>query len=237
MAKNDAVKTSRKPKRQNRVAQMWQVFQMTRRYDSNVTWLLLLSLIGPIALSVVAGFVFGAGVLGWVLWIVTGILVGILIVLIVLGRRAEKAAYQQIEGQPGAVSAVVKNALRRSWTGSETPVMVSPKTQDAIYRVVGRGGVVLIAEGPKSRTQRLLADEERKVHRAVPNVKISHIFVGPDADSVPLHKINNSLLKLKPVLSKQEVLVVARRLSSLQGSPIGLPKGIDPNKVRAQRQR
>ena len=64
-------------------------------------------------------------------------------------------------GQPGAVGAVLKNGLRRSWTGSERPINISPRTQDAVYRAVGRGGIVLIGEGPRSRTQRLPALPER----------------------------------------------------------------------------
>ena len=74
-----------------------------------------------------------------------------LLALIILGRRAETAAYSQIEGQPGAVGAVLRSSLRSSWRGSEMPVAVNGKTQDAVYRAVGRGGVVLISEGPQSR--------------------------------------------------------------------------------------
>jgi hypothetical protein len=228
---------TRKIKKPGRIAQMWKVFVMTRRYDSSITWIMLLSLLGPVVLGVGAAFLFDGGVFGWILWIFTGILTGVLIALIVLGRKAEKAAYQQIEGQPGAVGAVIKNALRRSWTGTEVPVAVNPKTQDAVYRVIGRGGVVLIAEGPQSRTTRLLRDEERKVKKVLPNVSVIHVFVGPDEDSVPLYKISSRLLKLKPTLNKREVLAVSRRLSSLKSSPVGIPKGIDPNKLRAPRPR
>lgn len=238
MAKDESkTKAPRKPKKSGRIAQMWQVFLMTRRYDSNITWMLILSLLAPVALTVVLAALFAANWIGWILWVVMGIMVGILIALIVLGRRAEKAAYVQIEGQPGAVGAVVKNALRRSWTGTEMPVAINAKTQDAVYRVVGRGGVVLIAEGPQSRTKRLLIDEERKVKKVLPNVVVTHVFVGPDENSVPLHKISTTLLKIKPSLTKREVVVVSKRLSSLQGAPIGIPKGIDPSKVRAPRPR
>lgn len=237
MAKKDKTPKAPKVKKPSRIKQMWQVFTMTRRYDKNITWILLLALLGPVALGVVAAIVFNGGVFGWILWILTGLLLGLLLTLIILGRRAEKAAYQQIAGQPGAVSAVIKNALRRSWTGSEMPVAVNAKTQDAVYRVVGRGGVVLIAEGPKSRTQRLLGDEERKVKKVLPNVVVTPIFVGPDEDSVPLYRISSTLLKLRPSLNKREVLAVSRRLSSLQAAPVGIPKGIDPLKMRAPRPR
>ena len=136
--------TTKPEKEPGRLKQMWQVFQMTRRYDSSIVWLLILCLVVPIGVAIVLGVVLGGNVLGLVLYIIAGVLAGVLIGLIVLGRRAEKAAYGQIAGQPGAVGAVLKSGLRRNWTGSEMPVNVSPRTQDAVYRAVGRGGVVLI---------------------------------------------------------------------------------------------
>ena len=153
--------------------QMWQVFQMTRRYDPAVTWYLILVFIAPVAVGVVLAVLLSTGNwIGMILYIVSGLLAGLLLVLIVLGRRAEKAAYSQIEGKPGAVSAVLKSSLRRSWTASEFPVNVSPRTQDAVYRAVGRGGVALIGEGPRSRTQPMLDKERANVARILPNVPI-----------------------------------------------------------------
>jgi hypothetical protein len=117
------------------------------------------------------------------------------------------------------------------------PVNVSPRTQDAVYRAVGRGGVVLIGEGPKSRTQPMLDKERATVHRILPNVPINFLYVGPDADSVPLHRITAKLARFKNVLTKAEVLAVSNRLSSLGKNGMPIPKGIDPMKVRAQRPR
>jgi len=158
-------------------------------------------------------------------------------VLIILGRRAERAAYSQIEGQAGAVGAVLKNSVRRGWQTSEMPINVSPRTQDAVYRAVGRGGIALIGEGPKSRTQRMLEDERRSVARILPNVPVTFLYVGPDADSIPLYKLAGRLQRIKPALRKAEVLAVGNRLASLSKPPIGIPKGMDPNRMRAQRPR
>lgn len=217
---------------------MWQVFQMTRRYDSSIVWLLALSFAVPIGASIILGvLIYRANILGLVVSIITGVVVGLLIAIIVLGRRAEKAAYGQIAGEPGAVGAVLKSGLRRSWVGSEMPVNVSPRTQDAVYRAVGRGGVVLIGEGPRSRTQPMLDKERASVHRILPNVPINFLYVGPDADSVPLHRIVAKLGRYKNVLTKAEVLAVSNRLSSLGKNGMPIPKGIDPMRVRAQRPR
>lgn len=228
---------TKKPKGPSRLAQMWQVFQMTRRYDSSVVALILLSFLAPTAAGVAAGILLSGGnVFGLVIWIVIGVMVGILIAMIVLGRRAERAAYSQIEGQPGAVGAVLKSALRRSWMGDEMPVAINPKTKDAVYRAVGRGGVVLIAEGPIARTQRLVDDERRKTSKILPNVPITVLTVGPDESSVKLYKLGWQLTKIKHALTKSEVRIVANRLSSL-GTNVPIPKGVDPYKVRPTRAR
>lgn len=232
MARKD--KSTKEP---GRLKQMWQVFQMTRRYDDRA----LLYIVGGVVLPILAGiavavFLSGGNVFTMVLWIVAGVLAGVLLGLIILGRRAERAAYSQIEGQPGAVGAVLRSSLKRSWRGSEMPIAVNGKTQDAVYRATGRGGVVLIGEGPKTRTQRMVDEERRKINRVLPNVPVTIISVGPDADSVPLHKVPRTLAKIKPTLTKAEVIAISNRLASLENA-MPIPKGIDPMKVRAQRAR
>jgi hypothetical protein len=229
--------TTKPDKEPGRLKQMWQVFQMTRRYDSSIVWLLILSLVVPIGAAIVLGVFLGGSVVGLVLFIIAGVLAGVLIGLIVLGRRAEKAAYGQIAGQPGAVGAVLKSGLRRNWTGSEMPVNVSPRTQDAVYRAIGRGGVVLIGEGPRSRTQPMLDKERATVHRILPNVPVNFLYVGPDAEALPLDRIPRALGRYKNVLTKAEVLAVSNRLSSLGKNGLPIPKGIDPTRVRAPRPR
>ena len=196
--------------------QLWQVFRMTIRNDRAALWLMLAGLLLPIAAGIVLAITLsGDNIIGIVLYIITGILGGILGFLIVLGRRAERVAYRQIAGQPGAVGAVLKSSLRRAWQASEMPVAVT-KSQDAVYRAVGKPGVVLIGEGPQSRTRRMLEEERRNVARIIPN----------------------TLNRLKKAISKPEVFAVNNRLVSLsRTSSLPIPKGIDPTKVRAPKPR
>ncbi len=224
------------PKPPGRIKQMVQIYHSTKKYDRNLTLVLVLVFIAPIALSLGAAWFFNNNVFGWIVWPITGLLVGVLLVMIVLGRRAESVAYGQLEGQPGAVGAVINGALRRSWRGSEVPVAMT-KQQDALYRVVGRGGVVLIAEGSSTRTKQLVARESTKLKHALRGVTLTTLYVGPDEGAVPLNKLSRTLVKLKPVLSRREVTDVYNRLQSLKADPIGIPKGIDPYKARAQRAR
>lgn len=222
-------------KEPGRIRQMWDVFQMTRKYDKQALPFMIGGFLLPVVVGVVLALVLSPSIFSKVLWIVAGVLGGVLLATVVLGRRAEGAAYSQINGQPGAVGAVLRSSLKRGWRGSEMPVAVNSKTRDAIYRAVGRGGVVLISEGPKSRTVRMLDEERRKIARTVPNVAVTTLNVGPDADSVPLRKVASALTKIKPSLTKTEVQAVDNRLSSLQ-APLPIPKGVDPNRVRAPRQ-
>lgn len=225
-----------KAKRNGRIKQMIEIYRTTKVHDRNLPWVLLLVFIAPVLVSVLLAWLLPGGWFGWVLWPISGLLVGLLLAMIVLGRRAEKSAYEQIEGRPGAVGAVVQGALRRSWRGSEVPIAIN-RNQDAVYRVVGRGGVVLISEGSRARTERMAADEERKVKRAMRNIEVVHLYVGPDGDGIPLAKLSKTLLKLKKKLNRNEIAAVYNRLSSLQASPVGIPKGMDPNRVRSQRPR
>lgn len=238
MARSTTTTPAQPKKEPGRLKQMYRVFKMTRRYDSRAVWYMLIAFIAPIAISVGLSLLFAGGnPVFFALTVTSGILAGVLAFLIVLGRRAERAAYSQIAGQPGAVGAVLKSSLRRGWTASELPVTVSPKTQDAVYRAVGRGGVVLIGEGPKSRTTRMLEDERRKVVRVLPNVPVNFMHVGPDADSVPLHKVPAVMNRFKKALNKAEIYAVSNRISSLGKNGLPIPKGIDPMRARAGRPR
>ena len=211
---------------------------MTRRYDPAVVWWMLLGAVLAIGGSVgLALWLSRGNVIGTILWIVSGVLLAVLIAMIILGRRAERAAYGQIAGQAGALGAVFRGSLPRGWRGSEMPVHVNPKTQDALYRAVGRGGVVLVAEGPKSRTKRSVDEEIRKLGRILPNVPVEVFYVGPDKDSVELHRLPKQIKSVKKQLTKPEMLAVVNRLSSLSGNQLPIPKGVDPYRARPQRGR
>jgi hypothetical protein len=109
-------------KEPGRLRQMVSVFNMTRRIDPSSLWYMIAGFVLPILVGVALALLLSPdNILGFVLYIISGVLGGVLIFLIILGRRAEKAAYSQIAGQPGAVGAVIKSGLRRSWVGSEMP--------------------------------------------------------------------------------------------------------------------
>lgn len=225
-----------KPKRENRLKQVWQVYTMTSRRDKSVTPILLALLLVPTAIGVIVPILLEQPWYITALWTAVALMTGVLTGLIILGQKAQYVAYADIEDRPGAVGAMIRTSLRRGWIGYEMPVAVNQKTQEAVYRVVGRGGVALLAEGNRERSQRLAEDEKRKLARVLPNVPISIVSVGLGEGQVRLYKVGSALSRVKPVLTKAEVQVVNGRVSSLaQGMPI--PKGIDPMRVRASHRR
>jgi hypothetical protein len=225
-------------KEPGRIKQMYQVFNMTRRYDPMAIWWMVAAFVVPVLLGVAAAFVLGGqSILSFILYIVVGVMLGVLLFMVVLGRLAERAAYSQIEGQPGAVGAVFKSGLRRQWRASEMPVAVNGRSQAAVYRAVGRPGVVLVTEGTKGQTQKIVEEEKRKVARITPGVPITVLSVGPDGDGIPLHKLARNMNKGKSAIGRNEILAVSNRLDSLGQNKLPIPKGVDPMRVRPGRPR
>jgi hypothetical protein len=210
--------------------QVWQAYQMTRREDPAVTWLILGAFVGVLLVFVLVGLIW----FSWLYTLLLGIPFALLAAMFILARRAETAAYSQIEGQPGASRAAL-GTIRRGWNFPEEPVAVDPRTQDLVFRGVGRAGVVLVGEGPGPRIGRLLEAERKRTARVLPNVPITLIQVGHDEGQVPLRKLPRTVQKLKPTLTKQEIGEIIKRLTALGAVRLPVPKGIDPMRARPDR--
>ncbi|MEN9953579.1 MAG: hypothetical protein RL028_181 [Actinomycetota bacterium] len=213
--------------------QLLRVYKITAKNDPTALWLSILGFLLVLGASFLIGFlVNGFGTLGFWLWIVTGVLSAALTFMIVMSRRAERNAYIQIEGQAGAVGAVLDSQIRRTWRTSPMPIAVNPKSREAVYRMIGPAGVVLIGEGSSARVQQMLDDESRRIARSAPGVQIHKVRVNVES-GVRLYALLKTVYKLKKSLTRSEVSAVANRLDSLAGSSaLPIPKGIDPMRVR-----
>lgn len=222
---------SETPDKQGRIAQLLAVFKMTRKSDPAVVWWMLLTFVGTLVAVV------GLGVLvsgRWWLFLIIGLPLAFLMSLVIMARRAERAAFDQIAGQPGASSAAMRG-LRRGWNVEAEPVAVDPRTQDLVFRAVGRAGIVLVVEGPLPRSARLAEQEKKRLNRVLPNVPVHVIHVGEGENQVPLRKVTRAMTRLKPTLTKTEVSEVAKRLRALGGMRMPIPKGVDPLRARPDR--
>ncbi|HST96886.1 MAG TPA: DUF4191 family protein, partial [Geodermatophilus sp.] len=119
---------------------LWQAYNLTRRNDPKLPWLLLITFVAVAAVIEVVGILFGAPFL----FLPFAIISGLLAALVVFGRRAQGSAYRQVEGQPGAAAWVLEG-MRGGWR-VDAGVAGTPQL-DAVHRVLGRPGVILVAEG------------------------------------------------------------------------------------------
>lgn len=228
--KNSADPKPPKVKKRRWYHQMRDIFVDVQRQEKSTVWIILAIMLGGALLGLLVGLWNGHPYLS----ASAGLFIGFPLATWFLGRRAERLAYANIEGQPGAVSAAL-GTIRRGWSVESEPVGIDPRTQDMVFRLIGRPGVVLISEGPANRVPRLLATEKRKVQRVIPNVPVTEVQCGRDEGQVPLAKVVRHVQRLKPQLTKHQVGEISRRLRALQQSRLPIPKGVDPMKIRPDR--
>ncbi|KMY22885.1 protein of unknown function [Actinobaculum suis] len=226
-----ARKTSKdKPQKRRFFSTLRDAYKVARRTYKYLGWVLAASAIVGLAIGIVLAFVTKS----WIAWILIGIMLALLLPMLILTRAVRNASYQQIEGMPGASSAVI-DSLRGRWVKTEEPVRVNARTQDFVFRLVGRPGVVLVAEGPINRARRLVENERRALRRVAPNAPVEVIYVGNGEGQVPLPKLERKIRRLKKKISNEEVSALAQRLEALKHDPLGIPKGIDPFNQRISR--
>ncbi len=210
-----------------RLRQIALTYKMTRRADPKVGIVLAGVGVGTFVVLLAVGIAIGHPVYAAVL----GLLLGFLAMAIMFGRRAETAAFGQMEGQPGAAAAVLDN-VGRGWT--VTPAVQINRNQDVVHRAVSRAGIVLVGEGNPNRVKSLLANEKRRMARVSVDAPVTDIIVGDGPNEVPLRKVRTALLKLPRVVPGSKVTDVNDRLKAL-GTPMSnmpIPKGPMPRNAR-----
>lgn len=227
-------------KRPGFFSQLRTLFTFTK---SAFPWLPFL-LIGVVLLGIAVGIGIGflippVAVWSVILWGITGLMLGILAALMTMTRLSTKAMYRKLDGMPGAAGHVLSTSLGRRWVSSDMPVGVNPKTQEAVYRAVGRGGVVIVGEGARGRLTRLVNDERKKVQKVASGVPVTVLYVGHGEDEVPIGKLAATIKALPKKIDRATMAAVIKRIDSVSQSlaSLPIPKGIDPTKVRAPRPR
>ncbi|MFX4294075.1 DUF4191 domain-containing protein [Streptomyces bohaiensis] len=215
------------PENPGRLRQIGLTYKMTRRSDRWIGWVIGGVFLGTFGVVLAIGFLIGHPVYLGIL----GFLVALLATAIIFGRRAERAAYGQMEGQPGAAAAVLEN-IKRGFV--ITPAVAINRSQDVVHRAVGKCGIVLVAEGNPNRVKGLLAAEKRKMARVVTDVPVHDIMVGREEGQVPLGKLRSKLMKLPRVLPGARITEINDRLRAMgdlmKNMPV--PKGPMPKGMR-----
>ena len=223
------------PENMGRSRQMLETYRMAKRTDPALPFWILGCFVVGFAVGFAAFWFLTDGLLGTILAVVGGLLLGTLLAMIVFGRRAQRAAYAQMEGQPGAAAAALR-MLRRGWRSY--PVIAFTKQQDVVHRVVGPPGIVLVGEGNHTRVRGLLATERRKHERVAAETPIHEIICGNGEGEVPLPKLVKHVSKLGRQVKPAEMTDIINRLKALDAnrSNIPLPKGPVPTSMKGMRQ-
>ncbi|MCP2338538.1 DUF4191 domain-containing protein [Actinomadura rupiterrae] len=213
--------------RPGRLKQIRMVAQVLHQANPKALPIVFAAALGTLVVVVAIGLFVGS------LWffIPLGVLAAVAVGMIVFGQLAQRAQYSVIAGQPGAAAAVLKNT-RGGWTVTEA--VSGNRNLDMVHRAVGRPGVVIVSEGPRSRVGPLLGAEKKRISRAVPSVPIYDIQVGDEEGQIPVDKLQRHLMKLPRNLTKAQVSDVNSRLSALPRA-MQMPKGPMPKGARMPR--
>jgi hypothetical protein len=236
-AAKEAAATRRAERRQRR-GQIFEAFKVQRREDKALLPIMIGVFVGAIALAFVVGLFLH---LQWTL-LPLGVVLGALLAVIVFGRRVQRNVYSKAEGQPGAAGWALDN-LRGRWVLAQA---VAGTTQlDAVHRLIGRPGIVLVAEGAPHRVKSLLAQEKKRVARVIGDTPIYDVVVGNDEGQIPLRRLQQHIMKLPRNISTSQIDALETKLAALasRGAQAGMPKGPLPqgakirNVQRAARRR
>jgi hypothetical protein len=216
--KDGKPKVSRLSKLKGQVGMMRQAYKLTYKNDPKLPWVMLIAFVVAAAVVELIGILIDAPFL----FLPLAILFGLLAALVVFGRRAQGTAYKQVEGQPGAASWVLEG-MRGDWR--VTSGAAGTRELDAVHRVLGRPGIVLVGEGNPSRVRGLIAQEKRRIAKVVGDTPIYDVTVGDGEGQVPLKKLSSHVMKLPRNLSGAEVNALGKRMSALGGQRMPVPGG------------
>jgi F0F1-type ATP synthase assembly protein I len=224
------------PEKQGRIKQFAETYRMAKRSDPQLgLWIAGSFVVGVLVGLLVFGLATGHGsTLGWILTAVGSLMLGVLAALVVFSRRAQKAAYAQMEGQVGAAAGALQ-LLKRGWR-LDTAIAFN-KQQDVVHRVVGPPGVILVGEGNPGRVKALLTSERRRHERVIAEIPVHEMICGNGEGQVPLPKIARRIQKMKRQVKPAEITDVLARLKAIDASrpPVPMPKGPVPTSMKGMR--
>ena len=215
-----------------RIKQIREAYRLTKPGDPRLGLILLATFVFAALVGTALMILIPPGIL--ILDILVGVMIGLLVTLIVFGRRATKSQIKQIEGKPGAALAVLR-VLRRRWRTDE--MIAFTKHQDVVNRLTGPPGIVLLGEGDPARVKQLMTAEQRRHQRVVSDVPVHQVVVGYGEGQVPLGKLARHLTKMKKQITPAQMTDVVARLRAIDASrpAVPLPKGPVPTSMKGMR--
>lgn len=171
----------------------------------------------------------------WWMWIITGLMAGLVAALYMLLNRAKKATYKRYAGKPG--SAEVAFGMLDKKKFDYTAGITATKQLDVVHRVLGPAGIVLVGEGSAVRLKAVLAGEARKHEQVAYGVPVSTVLMGDGEGQVSLDKLADHLKKMPKAIQPVQITEVKQRLRALDAvrPKVPIPKGPMPTMKGANR--
>lgn len=214
-----------------RRTQLWQAFQMQRKEDKRLLPYMIGAFLAIVAASVAVGILIGKGGFTTYMFIVLGIVLAVLVAFIIFGRRAQKSVFRKAEGQAGAAGWALDN-LRGKWRVTQGVAVTGHF--DAVHRVIGRPGVIFVAEGSPARVKPLLAQEKKRTARLIGDVPIYDIVIGNEEGEVPLAKLERHLTRMPANINVKQMDALESKLAALgsRKGPAAVPKSPLPPQAK-----
>jgi hypothetical protein len=207
-----------------RLKQIGMVFKFTAKQDKWFLPLVAAAVLIPLALTVVAFFLWN-----WYV-IPLGIMLTLLAVLIVLNLRSNAAMMNSMEGQTGAAVHLISQ-MRGDWRVNVEKPLAATTQMDVVHVVISKKGVILVAEGQPQRLRPMLGEQKRRLGKVIGDAPLYDYIIGNEEGQLSIRKLRMTLLRLPNNLTGKEVNQLDRALTALTSRPT-MPKGQLPKDLR-----
>lgn len=222
-----AKKNSSNPKDWGWFRQVIETYRVTVEVDPQAQWVMIGGGLGVAVLVTLIGFLLPGSL--WWMWLITGVMAGLVAALYLLLNRAKKATYKRYAGKPGSAEVAFGMLDKKKW--SYVAGITATRQLDIVHRVVGPAGIVLVGEGSTARLKTVLASEVRKHEQVAYGTPVTTVIMGDAEGQVPLDKLADHLKRMPKTVKPVQLTEVKQRLRALDAvrPKAPLPKGPMPS--------
>ena len=232
-AQDKEAKAAKRAQRKATRSQIWTAFNMQRKEDKALIPIMILAVVVTALVFFLLGMSFGQK---WFMLII-GIMLGALLAVWLFTKRLEKTFYTRAADQAGAGAWFVENLKDGPGMIWRKKIAVAATTQmDAVHRIVGTPGIILVGEGEPHRLKPLMEQQKKKLNRISGHAPIYEFYVGDGEGQTPVKNLQKEIMKLPRNYKKNDVPALAARVESMDAQSnaaiSGIPKGPLPKNAK-----